>query len=179
GLPEILKLTSSPDRSQSEWRIETETGFRLLRTQVFFIRDHQGNINGKTLVINETFVKSVKYYSGRQDLLNDLEKIENIMDKEKPYLDPEFTLQDLADMADIPRNRLSWILNKQKKQSFYDFLNLYRINEAKRLMITGEFSNILKIAYNSGFKSKSTFYSSFKRITTKTPSEYLSGLKKI
>jgi AraC-like DNA-binding protein len=58
--------------------------------------------------------------------------------------------------------------------NFYDFINSYRVEEAKKLlMIYNEQSgNILDIAFEAGFKTKSTFNKTFKKYTNKTPSEY-------
>ncbi len=178
GFPEIQKLIESPDRFQTDIRIDSPDGTRLLRSQVFYIRDHTDQITGKTIVINDTIVKYKKNYYDRESLTRDFNEIEKIMEKEKLYLNPELTLPGLADQLKIPRNRLSYILNEYRKQKFYDFLNTYRIGEAKRLMTTDLYAgNILRIAFESGFNSKTTFYTAFKKITGTTPLEFLSSLK--
>ncbi len=172
--PEILKLTGSPDRFQSDIRIESRDGSYLLRAQVFYLFDYKDNVTGKTIVITNIPVKS-KSQIDPELLAGEILEIEKIMENEKLYLNPDLTLPGLSEILNIPRTRLSIILNEYKKNNFYDFLSTYRIREAKKLMNSGaHIGNILQIAYDSGFNSKSTFYKAFKKITGMTPTEYLS-----
>ncbi|MBN2443465.1 MAG: substrate-binding domain-containing protein [Spirochaetales bacterium] len=96
------------------------------------------------------------------------------MDKEKPYVDEELSLPMLAEQLDISRNYLSYIINKFSGVNFYDFINSYRIERAKYYLKkeAKEKINMLKITYDSGFKSKSTFYKTFKKYTNVTPTEF-------
>ncbi|MES9930149.1 MAG: helix-turn-helix domain-containing protein, partial [Candidatus Thiodiazotropha sp. 6PDIVS] len=70
-------------------------------------------------------------------------------------------------------NYLSQVINEQSGYNFFDFINRYRVDEAKRCLTTpsGQ-SNVLSIALDSGFNSKSAFYTAFKRHTGQTPSQY-------
>ena len=172
--PEILKSAGSSDRFQTDIRIESPDGPHLLKTQVFYLRDYKDNVTGKTIVITNLQVKD-KNQINPELIASDILEIEKIMETEKPYLRPDLTLPGLSEMLSIPRTRLSIILNEYIKQKFYDFLSTYRIKEAKRLMNSNSHNgNILQIAYDSGFNSKSTFYTAFKKITGMTPTEYLS-----
>ncbi len=99
-------------------------------------------------------------------------RLETIMQKEAPYKDPSLTLYDLAKAVNIPRNYLSNIINSYYGINYYDYINGFRVNEAKRLIEQSAEINMLKIAYDSGFNSKSTFNKMFKQLTGLTPTQY-------
>lgn len=103
-----------------------------------------------------------------------IDKLVNYMIERRPYLDPELSLSSLARDLDINRSLLSQVINNGIGENFYDFVNKYRVEEVKRLMSDPGMSNfnLLGIALEAGFKSKSTFNLIFKRFTGLTPSEY-------
>ena len=105
-------------------------------------------------------------------------KLKRYMEENKPYLDEELTVQDLADAISLPVHQLSMILNIHFRQNFYNFVNGYRIEDVKQKLADPAYDdhNILTIAYNSGFNSKSTFNTMFRKFTGKTPREYRTGL---
>jgi AraC-like DNA-binding protein len=106
-----------------------------------------------------------------QELLGRL--LEHMTEK-KPYLDAELTLSSLAKELAISRSQLSVLINEGTGDNFYDFVNKYRVDEVKRLMIDPQVKNynLLGIALEAGFKSKSTINLIFKRFTGLTPTEY-------
>ncbi len=101
-------------------------------------------------------------------------RIEQLMQKEKPYLDPSLTIRDLADQADIPDYKLSAVINDHFDKNFFEFVNRYRIEEAKHRLQDPDYENftILAIANDVGFNSKSSFNTAFKRFTQMTPSQF-------
>ena len=103
-----------------------------------------------------------------------VEELTNYMHEHKPYLDGNLVLPQLAKQFGISANYLSQVVNEQLSINFYDFVNGYRVEEAKRLMRnTGPKNvNILNIALDSGFNSKSAFYKAFKKATSMTPTQY-------
>lgn len=103
-----------------------------------------------------------------------LQKLLKIMNSEKLFRDNEMNLQKLADKLDILPHHLSQIINEKLNQNFFDFINNYRIEEAKRLLISSDKTNytILAIAEESGFNSKTAFNTAFKKFTNQTPSEF-------
>jgi AraC-like DNA-binding protein len=107
-------------------------------------------------------------------------KLLEFMNECKPYLEMDLSLQYIANKLNIPRNHLSYIINEYTKLNFYDFINKYRIESAKKLLenFNSEKFNMLYIAYESGFKSKSTFNKVFKKFTNFSPSEYVKYAKK-
>ncbi|MDH7445958.1 helix-turn-helix domain-containing protein [Aquimarina sp. 2201CG14-23] len=103
-----------------------------------------------------------------------LKKLTSVMQKEKPYLDFGLTLQKLAIQTDIPEKELSLLINHHLNKHFFDFINEYRINDAKILLKdpAQKELTVLEILYEVGFNSKSSFYTAFKKATHQTPSEY-------
>lgn len=101
-------------------------------------------------------------------------KVLALMINEKPFLNPEITLEDLSLRLSVPSKKLSQLLNETFRQNYFDFINSYRIEEAKRLI--GESNDpkitVLEIMYQAGFNSKSSFNTLFKKKTGLTPSEY-------
>lgn len=97
-----------------------------------------------------------------------------LMEEKEPFTNNELTLADLAEVVQITPHNLSEILNTHLQQNFYDFINTYRINKAKRdLADPGKrHLKILAIAYDAGFNSKTAFNTLFKQSTRMTPSEY-------
>lgn len=103
------------------------------------------------------------------------QKLTEMMKIKKPYLEPKLTLGTLADDLKISANHLSQIINQFEEKNFYDYINSYRVEEFKERALKPENSNynILSIAYDSGFNSKSSFNQVFKKIVGQTPSQYL------
>ncbi len=103
-----------------------------------------------------------------------LQKLLHVMETEKPYCDGELTLQKLAARLSIAPQHLSQTINEQLKQNFTDFVNAYRIEEAKKGLLdpARRHYSIIAIAEESGFNSKSAFNLAFKKHTNTTPSEF-------
>jgi len=97
-----------------------------------------------------------------------------LMDSARPYQDSELSLDDLAGRLDTTPHKLSEVLNSELGQSFYDFVNAYRVREVQGRIADGRSKHltILSLAVDAGFSSKSTFNQVFKRHTGQTPSEY-------
>ena len=99
--------------------------------------------------------------------------LQNHMDEQRTFLDSKLTLPQLAAQLSLSPNYLSQVINEQAGCNFFDFINRYRVEEAQR-KLTAESAqvNILGIALDAGFNSKSAFYTAFKRHTGQTPSAY-------
>jgi ligand-binding sensor domain-containing protein/AraC-like DNA-binding protein len=96
------------------------------------------------------------------------------METKKYYLKSTLTLNELASHLSIPAYQLSYIINHKQQKNFNEFINEYRIHEAKRILqTTKDYKiNILDLAYQTGFNSKSVFNASFKKLTGQTPSQF-------
>jgi len=100
--------------------------------------------------------------------------LENYMTREKPFLKLNINLEMLAAQLSMPERTLSRVINQHFKQNFVEFINRYRIEEAKKLLISdvNNQKSILTIMDESGFNSKSTFNSIFKQRVQMTPSQF-------
>jgi AraC-like DNA-binding protein len=98
-----------------------------------------------------------------------------LMTEKKPYTNPELTLDELAQTLNVHRNNLSQVINTYEQKSFYDYINLKRVEEFKRIVSLPESQKftLLGLANNSGFNSKTSFNRNFKNATGVSPTEYL------
>jgi AraC-like DNA-binding protein len=99
----------------------------------------------------------------------------DLMEAEKPYLEVELSLPDLARRLRMPVALLSQVINEGTGKNFNDFINAYRVAEFLRQARepANAHLSLLGIALNSGFNSKSTFNRAFKKVTGTSPKEYL------
>lgn len=102
------------------------------------------------------------------------EALLTMMDRERPWQNSDLTLVDLATRLSTTPHKLSEVLNSQVGQTFYDFVNSYRVREVQRRIAAGEAKRVkmLTLALDAGFASKSTFNLVFKKFTSQTPSDY-------
>jgi len=102
-------------------------------------------------------------------------RIEKFMNNEKPYLDPELTIEKLSQLIGIKKLLLSQTLNKGFNKNFFTFIKEYRIRhvETELKAESNKDCTIMDIAYMCGFNSKTGFNRAFKEVTGKTPTEYL------
>jgi len=138
---------------------------------------------GKTIKVEEKTENKEKYKNSNLSEEQKNEYISHIyafMKTEKPYLNAELTVQDLAKQLNISRHHLTEILNNDIGKNFFTFVNQYRVDEVKRRLLHPKFEHltIVAIAFESGFNSKSTFNSIFKQNTGKTPSQWKAAEKK-
>jgi AraC-like DNA-binding protein len=107
------------------------------------------------------------------------DKLILLMQTERFYLDNELSLPDLANAMNVSTHDLSYVLNKGLNKSFFQFVNTYRVDEAKRLMVSKDHKhlNMLGIAYGAGFNSKTTFNTVFKKETGLSPSQFIEQTK--
>lgn len=103
-----------------------------------------------------------------------LEKIKDHMDNNKSFRESDLTLGMLSQQLSISPRHLSQVINEQLHQNFFEFVNRYRVEEAKKQLIdeNNKKYTILAIAYEVGFNSKSTFNTVFRKYTNMTPSQY-------
>jgi AraC-like DNA-binding protein len=96
------------------------------------------------------------------------------MTSQKPYLDPLLTLDSLAAKSCIPARQLSQLINRHFEKNFFEFINGYRIDEAKQLLANkdNEKVTIIDIMAKVGFNSKATFNTFFKKLVGVTPTQF-------
>ena len=107
-------------------------------------------------------------------ILDLVQRITHLMEVEKLYEEPELTLQQLAMKLEVPAYQVSQALNDGMNKNFYDVVNGYRVEEAKRLLLDPKNRNftILSVGFEAGFNSKTTFNTVFKKFTGLTPTEF-------
>ncbi len=127
---------------------------------------------------NRLFPKYVK--SGLTESLS-LELKENLaqlFEQGKLYRRNDINLDLVAKKLGTTRHNASQIINEHFNRSFHEFVNVYRIKEAKKLLEKEKDLNIIDIAYEVGYNNKVTFNKAFKKDTSLTPSQYLKEIQK-
>ena len=96
------------------------------------------------------------------------------MQEKKPYLDVDLTINDISSELNIPRHYLTQVINGLLGKNFYTFINEYRIEEVKKLLVDNQYAKytLTSIAFEAGFNSKSSFNSVFKTSTGITPTQF-------
>ncbi|MFO7446568.1 MAG: helix-turn-helix domain-containing protein [Ignavibacteriaceae bacterium] len=146
--------------------------FGLKQPEIF-----QKYMAGETKKRNDDTQKELKYKkSGLKDeeAVKILNSLTELMEKEKLYLDSELTIQKLSEVINVSQHNLSEVINTKLNQNFYDLINRYRVEEVKRKIKNPDYSNLnfLGIAFESGFNSKTSFNTIFKKFTGLTPTQY-------
>ncbi len=105
------------------------------------------------------------------------EKIQSLLHdyfiREKPYLNPDLSMQMLSDYLKIPKHQLTEVLNQDLGKNFFQFVNEYRVNAVKKMLADRKLHwSIEAIGYECGFNSKSTFFTVFKSLTGMTPMQF-------
>ncbi len=141
-------------------------GFYGLKQELIFY-ENQTEENGKN--------GKYKYSRLQEKYKKELQKkILSYFEKEKPYLDSELTIGKLSEKLSLSRHIVTEVLNTVFRKNFYQFVNEYRV-EAVKQMLSDPKKNVFSIeavGYECGFNSKSTFFSVFKNLTGKTPTQY-------
>ena len=136
--------------------------------QILFRKDPWSDVQRDDVQSTKEGVKELAD-SGQSD---DQKKLEEWLAKEKPYLNPDFKLMDLREVLPMNRTYLSQFINDTYGCSFYQFVNRYRIEEAKRMMQEHPEMKISEIAAHSGFSSQSSFSRTFTQVTGLSPREW-------
>ncbi len=152
----------------------------LLLTITFYIKPWRvGAINQRIPKHLWSFGKDHKYEKTglskafSHELKN---KLEHLMLTQKPYLNQELRLDDIAKLLDVSRHHASQVINENFGLNFYEYVNRFRIEEAKKkLLLQSEHTapSISEVAYQCGFNNRVSFYKAFRKITHSTPSEFM------
>jgi AraC-like DNA-binding protein len=108
------------------------------------------------------------------DTVATLRRLDALMTADCLYREPGLTIGMVADQLDISPHQLSELLNQVRKTTFVNYVNGYRIAEARELLAQASPRNVLNIALDVGFNSKATFNRAFRRLTGLSPREYRS-----
>ena len=143
----------------------------LKQKEIFLLNENQRNLIIET--IQEANIEKQKVIPD-----NDLEKLKSklsqLMDNQQPFLNAELSLKRLAELINITPHQLSYVINAGFNENFFLFVNRYRVEKVKELLLDKEKNHlsIMGIAFESGFNSKTSFNTTFKKISSQTPSEF-------
>ena len=122
-----------------------------------------------------------KYSSSKlseQDKADYENAIRSVMKENSPFLDPGLSLKQLSEILGIRSRHVSQVINERMHLTFHDYINSLRVEYARGLMQKAEEKvSILEILYESGFNSKSSFNSAFKKVSGITPTEYRRSIR--
>lgn len=150
----------------------------LLKSEVFANPSFEKNMHAVEEIetAEEKNISSKYERSGLTEELSEkyLVGLLTAMTENKLYLNSSLTLNELSEQLSISSHNISEVINSKLGKNFYDFINAYRVEEFKQRIKNPEFSNysLLAVAFESGFSSKSSFNTIFKKHTGITPSEY-------
>jgi AraC-like DNA-binding protein len=168
--PYIYLATYKGFTQSTIWQVQTNTNKQIVHDEISETEKLDANgsepsnqKSGKTTLSPE-LVKSL------------VSRITALMEEDKLYQETELTLHQLADKLDAPSYQVSIALKEGMRRNFYDVINGYRVNEAKRLLMDAKNKNftILSVGFEAGFNSKTAFNTVFKKLTGFTPTEYRS-----
>lgn len=135
--------------------------------------------------ISEVLDDNSKGQTDKQQRLSDEQlarlsvQLDNLMINEKVFLDNEVSLPIVAGKLGIGIHDTSYLINQATGGNFYNFINKYRVEEAKKLLTSAKMDqlNILGIAFASGFNSKTAFNTAFKKWVGVSPTAYVKANK--
>lgn len=113
-----------------------------------------------------------------EDATSLINTLDQLMTEKEMYKNPNLTLGELAKAVNLPGYQLSQILNDNLGKNFTSFINEYRIDAACKMIAANHPFSLEAIGYEVGFNSKSTFYTSFKKIRGTTPLLYKESQEK-
>lgn len=125
----------------------------------------------KKAVSNEKYANSGLKLTDTHSLTS---RLQQLMQEQKPYLESTFNIEQLAKQMGISRHHLSQVLNEGLQKTYHDFVNEYRVEAAKKMLLDSnkQHYSIAAIAFEVGFNSLSSFNLVFKKHCGSTPSEY-------
>ena len=156
-------------------------GYMGLRQPIIFTQRDHGQLDSADThdMANEKTAEAETLKYQRSALDDDsskmlLAELQELMATSRPYLDSKLALSQLADQLRISPNYLSQVINQQTGSNFFDYVNGHRVAAAKEILAdpAKARNNVLTIAMDAGFNSKSAFYTAFKHHANMTPSQY-------
>jgi AraC-like DNA-binding protein len=121
-------------------------------------------------------VKVAKYYKSgmaREVRTSKLASIIQTIEQQRLYAQPGFSLEQLSQTCSLSKHQLSQVINEEMGCTFFELINTYRIRDAKKMLVGSESHlKMEQLAYDLGYRSKSTFFTAFKKATNQTPQKF-------
>lgn len=131
---------------------------------------------GSLLLKSQTSYKNKKIEPAKAEEL--ITGLQHLMEQEQFFKNPNLKLSDLAKRLNILPHTLSQLLNDNMNVGFSEYVNRWRINEAKHLIANNKNHKLDSISYACGFNSTSTFYTTYKKMEGLTPAKFRDSLSK-
>lgn len=149
--------------------------FALQQKEIYPFTDMQSTSVATIMTDNEEASVSSRKSPFTEEMLADLKyRLLVLIEQKKPYLDPELNLPGLAAQMQLSVHEMSHLVNEGFQENFAQFINRHRIEESKRLLHSEKYAhlNMVGIAFESGFNSKTAFNTAFKKMTGLSPSAF-------
>ena len=175
----VLLILAEAPQSYYYRIIQTLTALSFVLTLAIFIMEKK-NINFFKILHDQ--IENRRYEISKiknLDVALVLSKIKSLMEDEKVFFNEDITLNDLAREISIEPYQLSQIINENFNKNFNCFINEYRIEEAKRILLSDMDRTVISVAYAVGFNSTTVFYNWFTRLTGVSPKKFRSNCKSI
>lgn len=126
------------------------------------------------LAAHDAKEKYINTQLSSKDILVHALTIQNVIETERLHLDPDLTLSSFSEILNLSPRVISQVINQHFGRNFSYFINEHRLTHAKHLLTssTNTEKNISQVIYESGFNSKTRFYSLFKKLTNQSPKMY-------
>ena len=162
---------SAASHSRLPWLTGTLLLIAVLTCFYIYHRQHKRRL---TIPEKETETDERQMPDSKSDATNDelMQRIHHIVVEEQKFLDSELTASSLATQLGIHRNNISSCINNQTGCNFSQYINTYRVEHAKNLMLQDPEMKLNTVALKSGFANEMSFYRNFKAIIGMTPSEW-------
>ena len=149
-------------------------GYNAMRQKEIFPFSDSSKKEIKTIIKQEKKNNSSKKRKASDDDYKLYEALLHLMETEKPFLSSDLSLFSLANQLSVSAHNLSFIINEYSGENFNQFVNRYRVEEAKKMIVNSKNNHlsILGIGFEVGFNSKSVFNTTFKKLTNQTPNEF-------
>lgn len=181
GKPEeetTLVITVAPSYQVGIWCV----AFLLLAggTIYFYRKQLKALITRQTNNDAPQTEKYKKYHISKEDCEALKKRLDDLMQKDRLFSNPTLKVGELAGLLGVSSNTLSYLFSQYLKESFYDYLNAYRVEEFKKLANeeTGNRFTLVAMAESCGFNSRASFFRYFKKITGLTPNQYMQSIGK-
>ncbi len=157
-------------------------GIRQLSFKMPEMSNEQNKVELTTSLGNSTKVQGTDEGAGREEGPTEnpiFLKLLSLMETDRPYLEDQLTITDLARQMAMSERSLSRLINRESGSHFNAFINGYRVEEAKTLLSNREMDHLTMegIALEAGFFSRATFYAAFKKETNESPTSFKKRLE--